>query len=261
MSENSSESKLRVATYNVHGCVGTDKQRSEARIAEVIAELGVDVIGLQELDLSRQRSAGIDQAGAIAEALGWHRHFHAAMQHGDEHYGHAILSRHPLTLRRAECLPGLGSFFCREQRAAVGMDVLTEHGPVHVINTHLGLGRSERRLQAELLTSADWLAASNGGAPLILLGDFNSLPGSRPHRMLSRHLRDVRQLVRPRGGYRTFPTSFPVLAVDHIFVNAALHPRSVSVHRTAVARVASDHFPLVAELLIQKKTETSEDPS
>ncbi len=259
MSETGSKSKLRVATYNVHGCVGTDKQRSEARIAEVIAELEVDVVGLQELDLSRPRSGGVDQAGAIAEELGWHRHFHAAMRHGDEHYGHAILSRHPLTLRRAECLPGDGSYFCREQRAAVAMDVLTEFGAVHVINTHLGLGRSERRLQAELLTSADWLAANDAETPLILLGDFNSLPGSRPHRMLSRHLRDVRQLVRPRRAWRTFPTAFPVLAVDHIFVNAALHPVSVSVHRTAVARVASDHFPLVAELLLQGNAATSQD--
>ena len=250
MSEPATEPKLRIATYNVHGCVGTDGKRSEARIAEVIAELAVDVVGLQELDLSRSRSGGVDQTAAIAEELGWHRHFHAAMRHGDEHYGHAILSRHPLTLRRAICLPGAPAFFCREQRAAVGMDVLTEFGPVHVINTHLGLGRSERRLQAELLTSADWLAASDSGAPLILLGDFNSLPGSRPHRTLSRHLRDVRRLIRPRCACRTFPTSFPALAVDHIFVNSALHPVSVSVHRTATARVASDHYPLVAELIL-----------
>ena len=250
------EAKLRVATYNVHGCIGTDGQRSEGRIAEVIASLEVDVVGLQELDLSRKRSAGVDQAGAIAEKLGWHRHFHAAMRRGDEHYGHAIISRHPLTLRRAECLPGDGSFFCREQRAAVAMDVLTEFGAVHVINTHLGLGRGERRLQAELLTSADWLAARDEEAPLILLGDFNSLPGSGPHRLLSRHLRDVRQLVRPRRAHRTFPTAFPAFAVDHIFVNAALHPVSVSVHRTAMARVASDHFPLVAELIIQKPERT-----
>ncbi len=254
MSETSTESKLRVATYNVHGCVGMDGKRSEARIAEVISELGADVVGLQELDLGRSRSKGLDQTAAIADELGWHWHFHPAMRQGDEHYGHAILSRHQLSLRRAECLPGAPPFFCREQRAAVGMDVLTELGPVHVINTHLGLGRSERRLQAELLTSSDWLAASDTGGPLVLLGDFNSLPGSRPHRTLSLHLRDVRQLVRPRCACRTFPSSFPFLAVDHIFVNTALHPVGVSVHRTAIARVASDHYPLVAELIL---TETA----
>lgn len=252
MSETSAPT-LRVATYNVHGCIGMDGQRSEARIAEVIAELAVDLVGLQELDLGRPRSGGVDQAGVIAAQLGWHRHFHAAMRGGEEHYGHAILSRYPLAPRRAACLPGVAPFFCREERAAVAIDAQTDFGPVHVINTHFGLGRRERRLQAELLTSADWLAASECGAPLILLGDFNSLPGSRPHRLLSRHLRDVRQLVKSPRPLRTFPTAFPALAVDHIFVNAALQPLSVSVHRTPRARVASDHFPLVAELLFRQR--------
>jgi endonuclease/exonuclease/phosphatase family metal-dependent hydrolase len=40
--------------------------------------------------------------------------------------------------------------------------------------------------------------------------------------------------------------SFPLLAVDHIFLNAALHPTQLSDHRTPLARLASDHFPLVS---------------
>ena len=146
--------KLRVATYNVHGCVGMDRQRSEARIAEVIAQLLVDIVALQELDLSRKRSAGVDQTGMIAKRLGWHSHFHPAMRRGDEHYGHAVLSRYPLTFRRAAELPGRAPFFCRENRAAIGMDVETNLGTVHIINTHLGLGWRERLLQAQLFTSA-----------------------------------------------------------------------------------------------------------
>ena len=51
MSGNDGE-RLRVATYNVHGCRGMDARRSENRIAEVIAALDVEVIGLQELDLN-----------------------------------------------------------------------------------------------------------------------------------------------------------------------------------------------------------------
>ena len=243
-------SKLRVATYNVHGCVGMDRQRSEARIAEVIAQLSADIVGLQELDLSRQRSAGVDQTGMIAEQLGWHSHFHPAIQRGDEHYGNGFVSRYPLTFRRAAELPGTAPFFCRENRAAIEMDVETNLGTVHIINTHLGLGWRERLLQAQLFISADWQAAIAGDAPLILLGDFNSLPGSRPYRALTRYLRDVRQLVRATRPIRTFPTWFPALAVDHIFVNAALQPLSLTVHRSAVARIASDHFPLIAELVL-----------
>lgn len=239
---------LRVATYNVHGCVGTDRQRSETRIADVIAESRADLVGLQELDLSRRRSGGVDQAALIAKQLGWHRYFHPAMRTGDEHYGDALLSRYPLTLRRAGDLPAPAPFYCREKRGAISMEAETPLGLVHIINTHFGLGRCERLLQAQLLASAEWLGASPADTPLILLGDFNSLPGSRPYRALVQHLRDVRRLTYPVRSLRTFPTFFPVFAVDHIFISSALRLLSVNVHHSALARVASDHYPLVAEL-------------
>jgi endonuclease/exonuclease/phosphatase family metal-dependent hydrolase len=105
-------------------------------------------------------------------------------------------------------------------------------------------------LQAELLIGPTWLGSIAPNEPAILLGDFNSMRTSRAHRVIAGRLRDVRTLVRPAGGFRTFPTRFPSLAVDHIFVNAALHPTQLSVHRTPLARLASDHFPLVCELTL-----------
>ncbi len=76
--------RLSVATYNVHGCVGIDGHRSEGRIAEVIASMSTDVVGLQEVDLGRSRSSHVDQTALIAKELGWKYHFHPAMRKGDE---------------------------------------------------------------------------------------------------------------------------------------------------------------------------------
>ena len=230
--------------------MGMDRQRSEARIAQVIGEMSVDVVALQELDLGRQRSACANQTQMIAEHLGWYSHFYPAMRQDDEQYGNAILSRYQLTFRRAIELPGRPPFFCRENRAAIEVNVETDLGKIHIINTHLGLGWRERLVQTQLFTSAEWRAAIGGDTPLILLGDFNSLRGSRPYLTLNRHLRDVRELIRATEPIRTFPTRFPVLAVDHIFVNSAVQPRSVTVHRSPLARIASDHFPLVAEVVL-----------
>jgi endonuclease/exonuclease/phosphatase family metal-dependent hydrolase len=130
------------------------------------------------------------------------------------------------------------------------VNIETNLGNVHIINTHLGLGWRERFVQAQLFTSAEWRAAISGDKPFILLGDFNSLRGSRPYRTLTRQLRDVRELIQATRPIRTFPTRFPVLAVDHIFVNGAIQPLSLIVHRSPLARVASDHFPLMAELVL-----------
>jgi endonuclease/exonuclease/phosphatase family metal-dependent hydrolase len=61
----------------------------------------------------------------------------------------------------------------------------------------------------------------------------------------------VREPTRyPVPAFRTYPTRFPSLAVDYIFVNAALHPTHLRVDRTPLARLASDHFPLVCELTL-----------
>ncbi|HVF72773.1 MAG TPA: endonuclease/exonuclease/phosphatase family protein [Chthoniobacterales bacterium] len=240
--------RLRVATYNVRGCRGMDGQRSEQRIAEVIAALDVDVIGLQELDVNRARSAGVDQAAVIAEHLGWHRYFHPAMVMAEEHYGDAILSRYPMRLRQAKVLPSVTTRLCPESRAALWAEIETSRGTLHVINTHLGLGRRERLMQAELLAGPEWLESRDENQPLVLMGDFNTFPGSAVFRVLTRELRDVRKLVSPSPRLRTFPTRYPLFAVDHIFVSDLLEVDSISVIRNRQTRIASDHFPLVAHL-------------
>jgi endonuclease/exonuclease/phosphatase family metal-dependent hydrolase len=131
------------------------------------------------------------------------------------------------------------------------MQAETDLGLVHILNSHFGLGYRERTLQAKLLIGPGWLGSVPPDEPAILLGDFNSVRKSRPYRLIHAHLRDVRTLVRPVRAFRTFPTHFPSLAVDHIFVNPALAPTNLSVHRTPLARVASDHFPLVCELTLK----------
>lgn len=242
------ERPLRVATYNVHGCRGTDRRRSEHRIAEVIAVLDVDVIGLQELDLNRRRSGRVDQAAVIAERLGWHCYFHPAFRAGDEQFGNAILSRFPMRLRQAAALPSVMTRLCPESRAAIWMEIDTRNGTVQVMNTHLGLGRRERLTQAQLLAGPKWVGRLATDDALILLGDFNSMPGSPPLELLGQHLRATRALLATSSRLATFPTRSPLLALDHILVNDRLRVTSVTVFRNEVARVASDHFPLVADL-------------
>ena len=240
--------RLRVATYNVHGCVGIDGQCSEPRIAEVIASMSADIVGLQEVDLGRARSAHTDQAAVIANQLGWAHHFHPAMRHGDGQYGNAIVSRFPIELQRAAELPGSAPWYCRQQRIAIWMRAETDLGLVHIITSHFGLGRRERTLQAQLLIGPTLLGTIPAGEPVILLGDLNSVRTSRAYRLITTQLRDVQKFVRPNRPFRTFPTRFPSLAVDHIFVNGGLQPTALTVHRTPLSRVASDHFPLLCEL-------------
>jgi endonuclease/exonuclease/phosphatase family metal-dependent hydrolase len=248
VNENVEGARLRVATYNVHGCVGIDGRRSETRIAKVIAALQVDVIGLHELDVNRRRSARKDQAAIIAEQLGWTRFFHPAMSKAEEDYGDAILSRFPMNLRQAALLPASAPFYCREPRAALWVEVMTPLGRVHIINTHFGLGRRERQSQAQLLIGPEWLGRVPVDDPLVILGDFNSSPTSLPYRTLTTKLRDARSFFHPSPPLRTYSTRWPLLAVDHIFLCSKLRAETIEVARSPQGREASDHYAVVAEI-------------
>src|SRR5205085_9936981 len=58
LSDQLPESCLRIASYNVHGCVGTDGKKDAARVAEVVRELECDTVGLQEVDYRLDYIAG-----------------------------------------------------------------------------------------------------------------------------------------------------------------------------------------------------------
>ena len=61
----------RILTYNVHRCVGTDRRLDVGRVAEVIAAQAPDIVALQELDVGRARTGGVDQAHEIAGGWAW----------------------------------------------------------------------------------------------------------------------------------------------------------------------------------------------
>src|SRR5580693_9261607 len=93
---------VRILTYNVHRCVGADRRLD---VADVIAAQAPDIVALQELDVGRARTGGVDQAHRLAQRLGMAFHFNAAFQVEEELYGDAILTTLPERLVKAGPLP------------------------------------------------------------------------------------------------------------------------------------------------------------
>lgn len=239
-------------TYNVHSCVGTDGHRSVERIAEVIAASDPDVVALQEVDQNRPRSQHVHQTEAIARELTMHFHFHPALRIEEEEYGDAILSKHPLRVARAGALPMVrGIWGPVETRGALSVLVTVGRVEWQIINTHFGLGRAERLAQALALLGEEWVGQMSASAPLIVCGDFNSHAGGRVHRLLSNRLTDAQKGLRRSN---TFPSRFPVLCLDHVFLGKAVRLEKVDVPRTPLTRVASDHLPLVVDVHWSKST-------
>jgi endonuclease/exonuclease/phosphatase family metal-dependent hydrolase len=236
---------IRILTYNVHSCRGTDGRRDPARIAEVVARCKPDIAALQEVDVGRARSGGVDQAHLIAAHLSMKAHFHPALHLEQEQYGDAILTALPARLVRAGPLPSIG-----EPRGAIWVSVDVGGAQLQVINTHLGLRRRERAAQVAALLGPGWLGSAEcRDAPAVLVGDFNTVPGALAYRNLARHGRDA-QLHAATRAKATFPSWLPMLRLDHIFVGEGVEAVETQVLADRLARRASDHLPLVATLAV-----------
>lgn len=239
--------KLRLMTWNVHRCVGTDRKLDVARVAEVIAACRPDIVALQELDVGRARTGGVDQAHKLAQLLRMRSHFHPAMAVEEELYGDAILTALPERLVKVGPLPGLPRLRGLEPRGALWVAVDLGGVELQVINTHLGLVPREQQVQAAELLGLRWLGSEGFVGPGVLLGDFNALPISQTYRMFTALLRDAQE-GRGAAPTATFPSGFPVLRIDHVFLTAGISVLGIESPFDPRSRAASDHLPLVVEV-------------
>jgi len=234
--------ELRVLTWNVHKCIGgIDRRYRPDRVIAIIDHYSPDLALLQEVDEGVARSSFHRQVDFLGEALGMrHRAYGPNVRVGLGQYGNAILSRWPLRDVHNHDLT-LGP---KKRRGALYARCRLRRGKrsrtVAIYNLHLGLAGFERKIQLRrLLGDFD----HNVRTPIILGGDFNDVWGTLG-----------RKLLAPAGFQRagqllhTYPAFLPVRPLDGIHVRGDIRVRHLARSRMRLAREASDHLPLVADL-------------
>ena len=241
----------RILTYNVHRCLGVDGRLDVGRIAATIAAEEPDIVALQEVDVGRARTGGVDQAHRIAERLKMTSRFHAALRVEEELYGDAILTCLPERVIKTGPLPGYKPIPQLEPRGALMVAIEVAEGvEIQVLNTHLGLVPREQQIQAAAVAGEGWLGHEERRDPLILIGDFNAVARSVVYRTFAAKLTDA---TKSRRGPRiaTFPAQAPLLRIDHVFVSKGVRVTGMHVPATPLAKVASDHRPLVMDFEVE----------
>jgi endonuclease/exonuclease/phosphatase family metal-dependent hydrolase len=235
---------IKIATYNIHACVGVDRQYDPARIAAVLRSIDADIACLQEVAARRRTGRHADQWTYLAEATGRHvvrpgpaRGDDAVRREHRPRIGNAILTRFPvLAVTTIDLsLPGLAPRSALDANLVIGDRIL------RVVATHLGLSALERRLQASRLLAA--LAEPGRAADAVLvMGDLNEWRGR------AGAIAALDRRLGPSAAPRTFPSWMPMLALDRIYVHGPAVLRDLGVDRSPLARLASDHLPLVGRL-------------
>lgn len=222
---------LRLATWNVHGFVGTDGRRDVDRVARVLAAVDADVVGLQEVT----RNGEVDPLERLARATGHRSVYGATRPWRDGLFGNALLSRLPVeaVVRHDVSVPG------REARGLLEVRLRRGASKLRVLVTHFGLRFGERARQVAVVL--DLLRDATDDA-VVLMGDFNEW---RPRAFALAELHAWFGYAPPA---RSFPSRFPLLALDRIWARPREALDEVRAVREGEARVASDHLPVVARL-------------
>lgn len=227
---------LKVASYNIHKAVGTDRRRNPGRIIEVLNELDADVIALQEADrrfgaraaalpsllleqYSDYRAIPLD---VQTDSMGWH--------------GNAILAHKSARVVAHDILhiPYL------EPRGAVMAQIEVNGFDLSIFGMHLDLSGLWRRRQAAAIIK---LAKQYGqDRSTILMGDLNEWSAS------GGCLKDFGRSYNFVNCGRSFHSRGPIAQLDRIMHCDQLTALAGGVHDSASARKASDHLPVWAQI-------------
>lgn len=233
---------MRLLSYNIHKAIGgRDRRYSLDRIIGVIEEENPDIICLQEVDSNVRRSRYHHQGKLLAE------YFHAAahleqtnvkLKNGG--YGNAIISRWPFHSKHQISLR-LGR---RKPRGAQIVVVDTPEGMLHLVHWHLGLAERERHWQVNHCLEHP-LFRESAHLPTLVIGDCNDWRNTlcRGHFGLC----GFEQITAPASRFRSFPAYLAMGSLDKAFRRGEVHIRAARIVRTKLAKVASDHLPLVID--------------
>lgn len=229
---------VRLVSYNVHSCIGTDGDRDPRRIAQVLDELEPDIVALQEIDTSLDTRTELGQLQVLAAETGLEPLVGPTMHREGGFYGNAILSRFPVRRQRRFDLSVDGY----EPRGALDVELDVDGTTLRVVGTHLGLAAKERGEQIGRLLS--YLYRHPRGRAAVIMGDFNEWFG------WSRNLRRLNTYLGFQPRRASFPSARPVFALDRIWAVPRTVLVDAGVETNPLARVASDHLPIWARLAL-----------
>jgi len=226
---------IKVASYNIHKGIGTDRRRDSARILAVLREIDADIVALQEADHRFGRRASVIPPAMIERHSPWRPLSFGARAASIGWHGNTLMIRKAASVISCQAikLPSL------EPRGAVCADVQLASGAVvRVIGMHLDLSGLWRRRQARAIIAH---AETSGPLlPTILMGDLNEWSATTGclHEF-ARHYR-----IADLGP--SFHARRPVAKLDKIMVSRGLRIGACGVHRSDLAKTASDHLPVWA---------------
>ena len=249
-----SNASIKVLTYNIHKGFSTSNLRFVLHdIKDSLRHVDADVVFLQEIQGERTISKNrFDdwpnnrQFEFLADQVWQHHAYGKNAIYKSGHHGNAILSKYPFIKWENIDVSIMRSASRSLLHGTIQIPGIEQK--VHIICVHLGLFERER--ESQLATLSKRISSHvPSDEPLIIAGDFNDWRNTLAEQSLANH--GFQQVTSPPSDYRSFPSWLPVGGLDKVFVRGGVTTERVKVVRTSLARVASDHLPIVVDFSLK----------
>lgn len=240
---------ISVMSFNIRSCRPIGKKFAEIdSTAAAIARYNPDIVFLQEVDKNSRRSLNQDEAQLLAKKTGLvNFYFVKGINEEGGEFGDAIITRFPIIDQRGVLLPKVpvkGRYV--EQR---DLNILTLKLPsgnsICAACSHFCLTQQNRTPQAYKVIEE--LSAIK--LPVIFGADLNDEPGGETLNIL----KSAFTLTCKKNNSYTFPVPIPKNQIDFIMYRPANQFRLIS-HCVCLKELyASDHFPILAKIVVFSK--------
>lgn len=245
--------QIKILTYNIHRAIGIDRRFRPDRIVEILAHHQADIVLLQEVDVGVPRSRHYDMASLLAQEAGYPHYalgLNVPVKTG--YYGNATLSRFPITARHNIDLTVAN----RKNRGCIytpiALPEFRNNKPeiLHAFNLHLGLSSLERIQQIGSLCRSPHYTVISQNELCLIGGDLNDWRG-----FLGPIFTDILGFSSATDHKQdcldpilSYPAFSPTGGLDRLFFRGPASLVSSRRCRLRVAKLASDHLPVIADL-------------
>lgn len=236
---------LRVASYNIHGCTGTDGHYDPERVSQVVRELGCDIIGLQEVAVEPGLLSDSLQLEFLAATSAMTAVLSPFQIGSNRQLGNALLTQREVLSVQHHDLTVKGY----PSRGALEVGLRSGAGVLRVIVTQLGPRPRERLFQIKRLQSL--LRAIPADQGVLLLAD------GRHWLPLGRSLRWLDRAFATPPTERACPVWAPFVPMDCVWTRAPATLLTFETHRSGSAGRASRDFPVKATVVASTRTRSS----
>ena len=253
---------MKVATYNIKSGINLGTDNHESVLEDVVAFIednNIDVCMLQEVDGDCARTDSVDQAKAIADALGYYYQYvatltnYTSMTYGRiTSFGMAIVSRYPIGETQVEELDFSGQ---EQKRAILKAMIEVEGTDVAIIGTHFDNAKDSKVREQSVVVLKTMIDGIDPSTPIIFGGDLNQAYAGVETVAIKDIDTFLTSVTKARYDAKTTQAGETWYQLDYIFTNELVQCGYATVDAPTSTKEGlegelSDHRPLVVNLYL-----------